>query len=145
VNRVTASLVGPVFALAACSGGARPDPSAPVVEIGQVRQDVSDRDTEPAPASRREAPVATGEELEPAAPYEEIQSPWTPPPHMAGGVGGPDCDRAADCCMKFAHVHGPDPSLLSMCAGVRQAPVSSCVAMLTSFRQLAPQVGVQCN
>jgi hypothetical protein len=141
------TVVGSLLALAACGGGAQGHASGtqPTVEILEVGSDVSDRSTEPAPAPRRAAKLEVAQSEEAPDPDSELDGTWAPPPPGTGGVGGLDCDRAADCCMKFVQQHGPDPALVSMCASVRQAPVSSCIALLSSFRQLAPQIGVQCN
>jgi hypothetical protein len=140
----------PLLALAGCGGGqSAPAQSAggAVVEIAEPSEEEASAAAEetPAPAARRTqgpSTVAGGSSEEPPA----SDTPWAQPSPWGGaGGGGPDCDRAADCCLKVVQKNGTDPSLLSMCDSVRQAPHSSCTHLLSSFRSVAPQIGIQCN
>jgi hypothetical protein len=149
---VTHRLISALFALAlvACGGGdGAPAKSAnAVVEIPEPSDEpaASTNEDAPVPPARRTERVASVDQRIETPP--EVDSPWTQPPPPWGGAGsggGPDCDRAADCCLKFVQKSGADPSLISMCDSVRHAPASSCSQLLSSFRSLAPQTGIQCN
>jgi hypothetical protein len=136
--------IASLVAVAISCGGARTgvrSPDASVVEIPRI----SDRDSrkmsteEPPPAARRESPVAAAEANEDDFEDPEFLAPW------GHGGGGPDCDRAAECCLKFVQFQGPQASLTSMCESLRQGPSVSCTQLLASFRSIAPQAGIQCN
>ncbi len=152
IRRVIVLPVAVLAALAACGGSPRataasPD-SEPTVEIPEVSEKESRgmAEEEPAPAASRSEPRSGGAGTPPIEePGAEGDGPWPQPNPWGSGGGGPDCNLAADCCLKFVQKNGPDPSLLTMCAGVRQAPASACTQLLASFRQLAPQIGIQCN
>jgi hypothetical protein len=151
VNRSIATAVGSLLAIVACGASTPPGSAAPrsrsVVEIPEVEPepDESRNDEQPPPAAHREAhrDAEQGQDDVPSEVPEDMFNPWGP--SSAAGGGGPDCDRAADCCAKIVQRAGPDPALLTACAGLRQAPVPTCTQMLVSFRQVAPQLGVQCN
>ena len=106
-----------------------PAESPSVVEIEEVTPKQSE-----ALEKLPEVPEATRTE-----PAEVSEFPENP------GGGGPDCDRAADCCLQFMQKSTPDPAMLAMCDSVRQAPPDSCAHLLTSFQQVAPQLGVTCR
>jgi hypothetical protein len=129
----------------ACGGGdgTRAKSSDAVVEIEAPKDEpaaAKDDDVPVPPARRTEPPVASAEPPVEAAPAEE--SPWA---LWGSGGGGPDCDRAADCCLKFAIRTGPNPSMRSTCDSFRQAPSTLCAQLLSTFRSAAPQAGIQCN
>lgn len=131
--------------LVACGGGdgGRAKSSDAVVEIEAPREEPArpkDDDVPVPPARRTEPPVAGAEPVEEAQPAEE--APWA---LWGQAGGGPDCDRAADCCLKFAARTNPNPSMQSTCDSFRQAPSSLCAQLLSTFRSAAPQAGIQCN
>lgn len=135
--------------LVACgNGGNAPARSADgaVVEIQEVspEQSQAQKSDEPLPGARPSLPAIASEPAPEEVDEDDTGLSAQPSPWGHGG-GGPDCDQAADCCLKFVQKNGPDPSLLSMCDSLRRAPTSSCVHLLSSFRSMAPQVGVQCN
>ena len=119
-----------VLVLAGCgSQNGSPAESPSVVEIEEVTPKQSET-LEKVP----DVPEASRSE-----PVEVSEFPENP----AGSE--PDCDRAADCCLQFMQKSTPDPAMLAMCDTVRQAPPTSCAHLLSSFQQVAPQLGVQCR
>jgi hypothetical protein len=71
--------------------------------------------------------------------------PWASGGSSLGPRGGVDCDRAADCCMKFYQRTAADPSVLKVCNSFRIAPATVCATVLSSYQQVAQQSGIQCN
>lgn len=71
--------------------------------------------------------------------------PWSGSGGSLGPRGGVDCDRAADCCLKFYRQTSADPSVLKVCNSFRIAPATVCSSVLSSYQQVAQQMGVQCN
>jgi hypothetical protein len=136
-------LAGLLILSTACSGSPRTRGSAAVVEIPPAEPAASGAASGPPLPRASRLPLPAPEEA-PEVPEEEYDSPWGYGPGVAGGGGGPDCDRAADCCLKFVQTQGPNPALVNMCDAVRHAPTSSCVQFLMSFRSIAPQAGIQC-
>lgn len=139
-----------VFALLFASGcgaaSSSPAPSkGPDVVIPEVTDDQSkSAKEEPAPPTgMRENPVVPEEPVgvEPGSPDDMWGSFGSGP---AQSRGGPDCDRAADCCLKFYQKSAGDPSVHRICASMRIAPSSLCPQLLSSFQSTAPSIGVQC-
>jgi len=132
----------------ACGGASR-QAEAPSRGPDVVIPDVSDADQKTAkdeptpPAGTRETPIM---------PEEPIGPEPGSPDDMWGGFGsgpgqtrgGPDCDRAADCCLKFYQKSGGDPSVHRICGSMRIAPASLCPQLLSSFQSTAPSIGVAC-
>ena len=133
---------------AAC-GGAPSNPAesperGPDVLIPDVSDDQARAAAEgPAPPTgARQNPVVPEEpvDVEPASP-DDI---WGGFGSTAGSRGGPDCDQAADCCLKFYQQTAGDPSVQRICSSMRMAPSSLCPQLLSSFQSSAPSIGVQC-
>jgi hypothetical protein len=97
---------------------------------------------EPAPTGDRD-PIATRGEDVPE--IDSTEDPWRSSGSSYGSRGGRDCDRAADCCLRYYQTTGSDPSVFKTCQVLRIAPTSLCGSMLSSYQQLAPSVGASCN
>ncbi len=98
----------------------------------------------PAPSSNSGAWVASEEDTD-EEPLEDEPfdvAPATPWGSGIGPTGGPDCDRAADCCLKIVTLSSS--GMTQTCDMFRTAPAGACQQLLTSFRSAAPQIGVQC-
>lgn len=138
-------------ALAACGAGKAPESAKSsadaVVEIPEVTDEQAKKSSrdEALPASRRSEPPRVAEVSAEEEPPESADNPWGQPGWGSTKTGGPDCDRAADCCLKFIQRNGPDPSLQSVCDSVRRAPSPACSQYLASFKSIAPSIGVQCK
>jgi hypothetical protein len=130
----------------ACAGEQRtPDTPerGPDVVIPEVTEDQAEKaDKTPAPPSGTRDPVAR---TDPG--YGEDESdepdPWGSY-GSSGQRGGPDCDRAANCCYQM-YQRMKDPSVQRVCGSLRSAPSSICSSVLNSFQQAAPTLGIQCN
>jgi len=134
-----------VFATA-CAGGQRTTDAperGPDVVIPQVTEEQAEKaEKTPAPPSGMRDPVAMGDPG-----YGDDDSDEPDPWGAYGGSGqrgGPDCDRAANCCYQM-YQRMKDPSVQRVCGSLRSAPSSICASVLSSFRQAAPTLGVQCN
>lgn len=146
MTRRTLAITACLFAVVACSSPSKPadTPSrGPDVLIPGVTDEQSkkSKDDTPAPTGPRsgvpgESPYYDGPE--PGSPDD----PWSS--YGTSGRGGPDCDRAADCCLRFYAASGTDPSSQRVCHSFRIAPTTVCASMLSSFQQMAPSAGVQC-
>jgi len=128
----------------ACAGGQRPADAperGPDVVIPQVTEEQAEKsESTPVPPSGVREPVASAETS-----YEddsEEGDPWGAY-GTSGQRGGPDCDRAANCCFQM-YQRMKDPSVLRVCGSLRSAPSSICSSVLSSFQQAAPSLGVQC-
>lgn len=131
--------------LLGCSGS-KPPAEAPTegpdIVIPEVTpEEAKSADKGPsAPAGRRD-PVPTEPEPTPDYGYPE-----PPDPFQWGGsgpFGGPDCDQAANCCMKMSQSSG-GPSVARVCGSIRNASSSMCSMLLTSFQQAASSSGITC-
>ncbi len=132
----------------ACGGAAGRSAEAPNhgpdVLIPKVTDDASKalRDDPPPPTAARENPVVPEEPMAPdPGSSDDMWGSFGGPGAARGGV---DCDRAADCCLKFYQQSGGDPSVHRICGSMRIAPSSLCSQLLSSFQSTAPGVGVQC-
>ena len=132
--------------MVACSSSASKPTDAPTrgpdVLIPGVTEAQSKKasDETPAPSGPR-ASLPGGTDYdgpEPGSPDD----PWSS--YGTTGRGGPDCDRAADCCLRFYAANGSDPSSQRVCHSFRIAPSTVCASMLQSFQSMAPSAGVQC-
>ncbi|MCK6534929.1 MAG: hypothetical protein L6Q84_18300 [Polyangiaceae bacterium] len=133
--------------LSACGGASRsaePPSKGPDVLIPEVTDDQSK-------TARDEPTPATGARQNPVVPEEPVGPEPGSSDDMWGSFGGPgaarggaDCDRAADCCLKFYQKSGGDPSVHRICGSMRIAPSSLCAQLLSSFQSTAPGIGVQC-
>ncbi|MBK9001483.1 MAG: hypothetical protein IPM35_37660 [Myxococcales bacterium] len=147
---MTAARWSPLLSLLlwAC-GGASSHAEAPSQGPDVVIPDVDEAqakttEEEPAPPSGvRENPVVPEEAVapEPGTP-EDMWGSYGSGPGQARG--GPDCDLAADCCLKFYQKSGGDPSVHRICGSMRIAPSTLCGQLLSSFQSTAPSIGVQC-
>jgi hypothetical protein len=138
-----------VFLVGACGGSGAGSGAAPARGPDVVIPDVTEEQAE---TSKEEAAPLAGARQNPVMP----EVPVEPEPGMgediwggfAGGSpqarGGPDCDQAADCCLKFYQKSGGDPSVSRICGSMRSAPSTLCAQLLQSFQTTAPSVGVQC-
>ncbi|MBK7585561.1 MAG: hypothetical protein IPI67_35930 [Myxococcales bacterium] len=102
-------------------------------------------------AAKEDAVPPSGMRQTPVVPEEAMGSEPGSPDDMWGSFGGPgqtrggpDCDRAADCCLKFYQKSGGDPSVHRICGSMRIAPSTVCPTLLASFQSSAPSIGVQC-
>jgi len=114
-----------------------------IVEIPKVDETKTkaDKDT-PAPSGEREVNPALEPDFAGEGGYNP-EDPWSS--WSSAARGGPDCDKAADCCLKFYTQTSHDPSVQRMCAQMRQAPTSVCAQIYSSFKQAAPTLGIQCR
>jgi hypothetical protein len=136
------------LALTGCAGSQRAGDApqrGPDVIIPTVSEDkAKSADTGPPPPTGVRDPLPTGEpgsgDLEP----ESEMDPWGTYGATSSPRGGPDCDRAADCCQKLYRQMG-DPSVQRVCASLRTAPASICANVLTSFQQAGSSLGISCN
>ncbi|MCA9595057.1 MAG: hypothetical protein KC776_17185 [Myxococcales bacterium] len=136
---------------AACGGStkqARGAESAGVIDIPSAKTQSKADDT-PAPSSNAQAYTDDDDERGAVEGYDYDDEPMPAPVPMwgnpsGGATGGADCDRAADCCLKVVTVNGGDPSLAQTCDSFRMAPSATCTTLLSSFRQVAPQIGITC-
>jgi hypothetical protein len=136
------------LALASCSRhsdapAAQTPTTETIVEIPKVNenQTKTDKDT-PVPTAEREVNPANEPDFAGEGGYNP-EDPWA---SMGSGArGGPDCDKAADCCIKFYTQTSHDPSVQRMCAQMRHAPTSVCQSIYSSFKSAAPTLGIQCN
>lgn len=120
------------------------DTKAAVVEIPNVSEtEANAAESEPPPPATPRVLTEPDPAVE-EGPGELDELMWGGSGASGGSSGGPDCDRAADCCLKFAHNSAPPPSLISVCDGVRRAPSYACPHYLTSFHQVATQMGITC-
>jgi len=140
-------LVASFAALASCGGPGHPAETpirGPDVVIPQVSEEHSKPTTDdpPAPVGTRDPIPSGGEGLEDDPEPGSEMDPWG---SYASGTarGGPDCDRAADCCRQLYQQTG-DPSVQRVCSSLRLAPSSLCANVLTSFQQAAPSMGLSC-
>ncbi len=137
------------LALAGCSKhseepGAQTPKTETIVEIPKVNENQikADKDT-PAPTAERDLDPTKEPDFAGEGGYNP-EDPWGS--FSGGGArGGPDCDKAADCCIKFYAQTSHDPSVQRMCAQMRHAPTSVCQSIYSSFKQAAPTLGIQCN
>ena len=114
-----------------------------IVEIPKVSENQKADKDQPVPTGEREMNPATEPDVAGEGGYNP-DDPWAAYPGT-GQRGGPDCDKAADCCLKFYTQTSKDPSVQRMCAQMRSAPTSVCQSIYASFKQAAPTLGVQCR
>ncbi len=135
-------------------GSSAPRANAPsgggVVEIPTAKAEPKAKtDDTPAPSSNAEAYAGGEDGVEVDEGYDYAEPPPPVPAPIWGSAasgpsGGPDCDRAADCCLKVVTVNGGDPNLAQTCDSFRTAPATTCASLLRSFSQVAPQIGIVC-
>lgn len=133
------------FALLGC-GGSKPAAEAPeqgpdivIPEVSPEQSKSADKGPS-APVGRRDPIPAEPE------PTPDYGSPESGEPFQWGATGpfgGPDCDQAANCCMKMSQASG-GMSIVRMCASLRTASSSMCSTLLSSFQQAASSSGVTC-
>ncbi len=140
----------PAFLVVSACGSASSAPAeapgkGPDVVIPEVTEEQAKTTEEvPAPPTGiRQNPVVPEEPVgpEPGSPDDMWGSFGSGPGQARGGL---DCDRAADCCLKFYQKSGGDPSVHRICGSMRIAPASLCAQLLSSFQSTAPSIGVQC-
>lgn len=134
------ALFGVVVLAVACGGAGTATPTkSPDVLIPRASDSdpssAKDDDDVP-PADRR---VEVGPEVPAEAPPDDIWGTYA----SGAARGGVDCDRAADCCMKF-YQKSLDPSVQRICGSLRSAPSQMCSILLTNFQSTAPSIGVSC-
>lgn len=151
IRRRVALVLTACAAAVGCSGSRTPAPSsATVVTVpdasNKPKATKASGDDVPAPSSNSGAWVAGDEDVAEAVPEEDeydgpIPTPWGS--SASGPTGGPECDRAADCCLKILSVSsvGTAPQT---CDVFRAAPTGACQQILATFRTTAPQVGISC-
>jgi len=146
VTRAALAITSCLLVLVACSSSSKPAeaPSrGPDVLIPDVTEEQSKKasDDTPAPTGPRSGLPGEGPYYDGPEPGS-ADDPWSG--YGTGGRGGPDCDRAADCCLRFYAASGTDPSAQRVCHSFRIAPATMCASMLSNFQQVAPSAGVQC-
>jgi hypothetical protein len=62
----------------------------------------------------------------------------------AGLIGGPTCERAADCCRRVLEKTGANPQTLAACEELRKANEVACRQALEVHRRSAPLLGTSC-
>ncbi len=137
-----------LFCLACGSKSAKPatEPDAPVTaETVVVIPEVTEEQTKkaekepPAPTGVRD-PIAMAESLEGSGADSDM---WGGA--ASGPRGGPDCTRAANCCLSFySQQPQQSPDLVRVCNNLRGAPSSMCAMLYTQFQRMAPTTGGSC-
>jgi hypothetical protein len=120
--------------------GAQTPKTETIVEIPKVNPNASKSDDkEPTPAGDRDVNPSNEPDFAVEGGYPD--DPWASAP---GPRGGPDCDKAADCCLKFAQAK-KDASIQRLCSQFRGAASSTCASLYSNFKQAAPTLGIQCR
>lgn len=65
-------------------------------------------------------------------------------PPGALNTGGPECEKAAECCKRVLEKTGANPATLAACEELRKAPQVSCQQALEVHRRSAPLLGTSC-
>jgi hypothetical protein len=146
VTRLVLAITSCWVLLVGCGASSKPAEAparGPDVLIPDVTEEQSKKSSDDTPA-----PTGTRSSLPGESPYYDGPEPGSPDDPWSSygttGRGGPDCDRAADCCLRFYAASGSDPSAQRVCHSFRIAPSTVCANMLSSFQQMAPSAGVQC-
>jgi hypothetical protein len=65
-------------------------------------------------------------------------------PPGALNTGGPQCEKAAECCKRVLEKTGANPATLAACEELKKAPQVSCEQALEVHRRSAPLLGTSC-
>jgi hypothetical protein len=61
-----------------------------------------------------------------------------------GTIGGPTCERAADCCRRVLTKTGSSPEVIAACDQLRTATELACTQALEVHAKSAPLLGASC-
>ena len=140
------ALLPVALTLTGCAGPQRPTEAptrGPDVVIPVIEDDsIKTRDTGPPPPAGVREPLASGESSVGDDEEGSMLDPWGG--SSSGPRGGPDCDRAANCCQKL-YLQMGNPSVQRVCSSLRSAPASVCANVLSSFQQASSSLGISCN